>query len=104
MWLGLGTLGQIPQNVGETDEGDLVFVASGARLVLRPTSRHFRRLDPCAKCGTETVGSAVVTRRDLRVPGQPVFCKGCVAAASGDRGDGVQGDDRFDFDEGAGSG
>lgn len=76
-WVALRTLHQRPTVVGRTDDGATVYEVRSVRLVLGPSSGHFSRLLPCARCGRDAVGSAVSSTTDLdRVPNS-VFCRRC---------------------------
>lgn len=81
-WLGLRTLGLLPNIAGETDGGDLLFEVDSVRLVLRTKAHRFNRLMPCSRCGQQVMGPCVASRRDLnRVPNS-VICRDCVLAAA----------------------
>jgi hypothetical protein len=76
-WVAVRTLRQRAVVVGETEQGTTIYEVQSARLVLPPGASHFKRLTPCAKCGGDAVGSAILNVADLERPAQAVYCGRC---------------------------
>jgi hypothetical protein len=64
-WVALRTLRQRPTVVGRTDTGETVYDIRSVRVVLPAGAAHFHRLVPCARCGRDVRGTALVSSADL---------------------------------------
>ena len=81
-WVALRTLQQVPRLIGRTRSDASIFEIRSVRLVLHDEAAHFTRLVPCAKCGEEVNGTAVLSPADLGHRASAVICNDCTRAAS----------------------
>ena len=81
-WVALRTLRQVPRLIGRTRADASIFEIRSVRVVLHDEALHFTRLVPCAKCGEEVSGTAVLSPADLDHRASAVICKDCAGTAS----------------------